>query len=82
MAAIISDNIYLGKMAAIISDNIYLGKMAAIFSDNVQQSKTICCYTCYVRHKCCPQGLDFQGALATWNSSNKYLNSDFALSVS
>ena len=37
MAAIISDNIYLGKMAAIISDNIYLGKMAAIFSDNVQQ---------------------------------------------
>ena len=37
MAAIISDNIYLGKIAAIISDNIYLGKMAAIFSDNVQQ---------------------------------------------
>ena len=30
MAAIISDNIYLGKMAAIISDNVYLGKMAAI----------------------------------------------------
>ena len=21
--------------------------------------KTICCYTCYVRHKRCPQGLDF-----------------------
>ena len=24
--------------------------------------KTICCYTCYVRQKRCPQGLDFQGA--------------------
>ena len=31
--------------------------------------KTIWRYTCYVRHKRCPQGLDFQGALATWNSS-------------
>ena len=30
MTAIISDNIYLGKMAANISDNVYLGKMAAI----------------------------------------------------
>ena len=30
MAAIVSDNVYLGKMAAIDSDNVYLGKMAAI----------------------------------------------------
>ena len=65
MAAIFSDKIYLIEMAAIISDNIYLDKMAANFSDNVQQSKTICLYTCYVRHKRCLQGLDFQGALAT-----------------
>ena len=64
MAAIISDNIYLGKMAAIFSDNIYLGKIAAIISDNIYLVKWLLLLQIMFNNQKLPAGPRFPGSVS------------------